>query len=40
MLSGAYFLNERVSPLLWVALALVACGIWLVNRPRAKTASA
>jgi drug/metabolite transporter (DMT)-like permease len=36
MLSGAYFLNERVSPLLWLALALVACGIWLVNRPRAK----
>jgi drug/metabolite transporter (DMT)-like permease len=40
MLSGAYFLNERVSPLLWIALVLVACGIWLVNRPRAKTASA
>ena len=34
MLSGAYFLNERVSPLLWLALALVASGIWLVNRPR------
>jgi drug/metabolite transporter (DMT)-like permease len=34
MLSGAYFLNERVSPLLWIALALVAFGIWLVNRPR------
>jgi drug/metabolite transporter (DMT)-like permease len=34
MLSGAYFLNERVSALLWVALALVAFGIWLVNRPR------
>lgn len=39
MLSGAYFLNEKVSPLLWIALALVACGIWLVNRPRAKPAS-
>jgi drug/metabolite transporter (DMT)-like permease len=34
MLSGAYFLNERVNPLLWVALALVAFGIWLVNKPR------
>lgn len=34
MLSGAYFLNERVSALLWIALALVAFGIWLVNRPR------
>jgi drug/metabolite transporter (DMT)-like permease len=40
MLSGAYFLNERVSALLWVALVLVACGIWLVNRPRAKSAAA
>ncbi|HRF07175.1 MAG TPA: DMT family transporter [Xanthobacteraceae bacterium] len=39
MLSGAYFLNEKVSPLLWIALALVACGIWLVNRPRAKPAN-
>lgn len=38
MLSGAYFLSERVTPLLWIALALVACGIWLVNRPRKKTA--
>lgn len=34
MLSGAIFLNERVSPLLWIALVLVAFGIWLVNRPR------
>jgi drug/metabolite transporter (DMT)-like permease len=34
MLSGAYFLNEPVSPLLWIALTLVAFGIWLVNRPR------
>jgi drug/metabolite transporter (DMT)-like permease len=40
MLSGAYFLNERVSPLLWIALVLVACGIWLVNRPRAKSVAA
>jgi len=38
MLSGAYFLNERVSPLLWIALVLVACGIWLVNRPRKPAA--
>lgn len=40
MLSGAYFLNERVSPLLWIALALVALGIWLVNRPRSSAARA
>lgn len=40
MLSGAYFLNERVSPLLWVALAMVWLGIWLVNRPRNKPAQA
>ncbi len=38
MLSGAYFLNERVSPLLWVALAMVWFGIWLVNRPRERAA--
>ena len=38
MLSGAYFLNERVSPLLWIALLLVAFGIWLVNRPRKPAA--
>lgn len=38
MLSGAYFLNERVSPLLWIALAMVWLGIWLVNRPRERTA--
>lgn len=38
MLSGAYFLNERVSALLWIALVLVALGIWLVNRPRSRTA--
>lgn len=35
MLSGAIFLQERVTPVLWIALALVAFGIWLVNRPRA-----
>ena len=38
MLSGAYFLNEAISPLLWIALVLVALGIWLVNRPRTRTA--
>ncbi len=38
MLSGAYFLNERVSALLWIALVLVAFGIWLVNRPRKPAA--
>jgi drug/metabolite transporter (DMT)-like permease len=36
MLSGAYFLKEPVSALLWIALTLVAFGIWLVNRPRAR----
>lgn len=36
MLSGAIFLNEKIGPALWIALALVAFGIWLVNRPRAK----
>jgi drug/metabolite transporter (DMT)-like permease len=38
MLSGAYFLSERVSPLLWIALAMVWFGIWLVNRPRRRAA--
>jgi drug/metabolite transporter (DMT)-like permease len=36
MLSGAYFLSESVHPILWVSLALVAFGIWLVNKPRAR----
>jgi drug/metabolite transporter (DMT)-like permease len=36
MLSGAYFLNENVHPILWVSLALVAFGIWLVNKPRSR----
>lgn len=40
MLSGAYFLNERISAYLWIALMLVACGIWLVNRPRTKPSQA
>ena len=39
MLSGAYFLNEHVSSLLWIALLLVAFGIWLVNRPRKPAAA-
>jgi drug/metabolite transporter (DMT)-like permease len=38
MLSGAYFLNEQVHPILWVSLALVAFGIWLVNKPRESAA--
>lgn len=38
-LAGALLLNERISPLLFVALALVAFGIWLVNRPRAAPAA-
>jgi drug/metabolite transporter (DMT)-like permease len=39
MLSGAYFLKEPVSALLWIALTLVAFGIWLVNRPRARASA-
>jgi drug/metabolite transporter (DMT)-like permease len=31
---GAVLLGERVSAALVVSLALVAFGIWLVNRPR------
>jgi drug/metabolite transporter (DMT)-like permease len=38
VLSGAIFLNERISALVWGALVLVAFGIWLVNRPRSRTA--
>lgn len=33
VLFGGVLLGERVSPLLGAALALVAFGIWLVNRP-------
>ena len=36
MLSGAIFLGERLSIALGVALAMVAFGIWLVNRPRGE----
>jgi len=32
-------LHERVSPALAAALAFVACGIWLVNRPRRRGVS-
>ncbi len=35
LLFGAILLGERVSPALLLSLALVAIGIWLVNRPRA-----
>jgi drug/metabolite transporter (DMT)-like permease len=36
MVFGAVLLNEHITPLLIVALALVAAGLWLVNRrPRA-----
>ena len=35
LVAGAVLLGERVSAALVVALALVALGIWLVNRPRA-----
>jgi drug/metabolite transporter (DMT)-like permease len=34
LLFGALLLGERVSVALVVSLAFVACGIWLVNRPR------
>jgi drug/metabolite transporter (DMT)-like permease len=35
---GAVLLGERVSVALVVSLALVAVGIWLVNRPRGVSA--
>jgi drug/metabolite transporter (DMT)-like permease len=35
LVAGAALLGERVSAALITALALVALGIWLVNRPRA-----
>jgi drug/metabolite transporter (DMT)-like permease len=34
MLFGALLLDERITPLLVVAMGLVAVGIWLVNRKR------
>jgi drug/metabolite transporter (DMT)-like permease len=40
LLFGAMLLGERVSPALLLSLALVAIGIWLVNRPRTVTAAA
>lgn len=39
LVSGAVLLGERVSAALVVSLALVAVGIWLVNRPRAASAT-
>lgn len=33
VLAGALLLGERIGPVLAVALAMVALGIWLVNRP-------
>ncbi|HLL29085.1 MAG TPA: DMT family transporter [Xanthobacteraceae bacterium] len=39
MIFGATLLGERVSPLLAAALAFVAFGIWLVNRPRSVRVS-
>lgn len=33
VLAGALLLSERITPALALALALVALGIWLVNRP-------
>lgn len=39
LVSGAVLLGERVSAALVVSLALVAVGIWLVNRPRAVSAT-
>ncbi len=38
MIFGATLLHERVSLALAAALAFVAFGIWLVNRPRRRTA--
>jgi drug/metabolite transporter (DMT)-like permease len=37
VLAGALLLGERIGPALAVALALVALGIWLVNRPPKAT---
>jgi drug/metabolite transporter (DMT)-like permease len=33
VLAGAWLLSEPVGPLLLLAMALVAAGLWLVNRP-------
>jgi drug/metabolite transporter (DMT)-like permease len=35
MLFGAWLLGERITPLLGLAMVLVAAGIWLVNRKKA-----
>jgi drug/metabolite transporter (DMT)-like permease len=39
VLAGAAPLGERVGPLFGLAVALVAAGLWLVNRPGAPAAS-
>jgi len=39
VLAGALLLAEKVSAALAIALALVAAGIWLVNRPPKKSLS-
>jgi drug/metabolite transporter (DMT)-like permease len=39
MIFGATLLGERMSWALAAALVFVACGIWLVNRPRRRGAS-
>ena len=36
--AGGLLLGERISPLLWGAVALVALGIFLVNRPPRQSA--
>ena len=40
VLAGAGLLGERVGPLFGLAVALVAAGLWLVNRPGAGAARA
>ena len=34
MLFGAWLLDERITPMLGLAMVLVAVGIWLVNRKK------
>ena len=40
VLAGVALLGERVGPLFGVAVALVAAGLWLVNRPDNRAAAA
>lgn len=38
VLFGAVLLDERTSPAIWAALALIVAGLWLINRrPRVRT---